>query len=176
MKRAVFLDRDGVLNRAILREGKYRPPHGLDELQLYPDAPDALARLKSAGFMLIAVTNQPDVGRGTQTVAGVEAINAAISARLPIDDWFVCYHAGHEGCACRKPKPGMILEAVRKHAIDPACSFMIGDRWSDVDCGIAAGVTTIWIDRRYGERDPAGSPHYRARTLAEAVDWILAAA
>lgn len=173
MRRAVFLDRDGVLNVAILYDGRPHPPASLAELRVAAGAPQALARLKAAGFLLIVVTNQPDVARGTQSRAAVEEMNRALSRELPVDEWVVCWHDGSEGCECRKPKPGMVLEAAARHGIDLARSFLIGDRWRDIECGQAAGVRTVWIDRGYRERGPAHAATYRCGSLGEAVEWIL---
>ena len=171
--KAVFLDRDGVLNAAVMREGKPHPPATVEEVELYADAGVALARLKDAGYVLIVVTNQPDVARGTQTRAAVDAINEAIGAALPIDEFLVCPHDDRDGCDCRKPKPGMVLAAAAKHGIDLARSFLVGDRWRDIDCGAAAGVRTALIDRNYRERGPAAEPSHVTDSLAEAVQWIL---
>ncbi|MGA2269601.1 MAG: HAD family hydrolase [Bryobacteraceae bacterium] len=173
-RRAVFLDRDGVLNEAIIRNGRPCPPAGPEELKLSPDAAAALELLKQAGFLLIVVTNQPDVARGAQTRAAVEAIHAALAAALPIDDFLTCWHDDADACGCRKPKPGLLLEAARKHQIDLQHSFLVGDRWRDIDAGAAAGCRTVLIDRRYRERAPEHSPHFRARSLTLAAEWIIA--
>jgi D-glycero-D-manno-heptose 1,7-bisphosphate phosphatase len=173
VRRAVFLDRDGVLNDVILRGGKPHPPANLAELRVAEGAAEALSRLKAADFLLIVVTNQPDVGRGTQTREAVEAMNRALAASLPLDEFVVCFHSGHEKCACRKPEPGMVLEAAARHAIDLTRSFLIGDRWRDIDCGHAARVRTVWIDRGYRERGPEHPPDHRCANLSEAVAWIL---
>lgn len=171
--KAVFLDRDGVLNRSIVRDGTPHPPGGLDELAIYPDAAGALRRLKEAGYLLIVVTNQPDIARGTETRAAVDEINAALGAALPIDEFVVCPHDNADNCACRKPKPGMVLEAAARHAVDLGRSFLIGDRWRDIDCGANAGVRTVFIDHGYGERAPEHSPDFVAGSVGEAADWIL---
>lgn len=173
MTRAVFLDRDGVLNRAIIHNGKPHPPANLDELEIPADVPGALMTLRDAGFLLIGATNQPDVARGTQTRAMVEAINAAICAALPLDEIRVCYHDDADNCECRKPKPGLILQAARAHAIDLAASFMIGDRWKDVEAGRRAGCATILIQADHTELLP-NEPDYRAQSLAQAANWIIA--
>ena len=171
--KAVFLDRDGVLNEFFLRDGTPRPPAGLDELAIYPDAADALRRLKQAGYLLIVVTNQPDIARGTQTRAAVDEINAALGAALPIDEFLVCAHDDADGCTCRKPKPGMVLEAAARHTVNLGQSFLIGDRWRDIDCGAAAGARTVFIERGYGERAPDHAPDFVAESLRAAADWIL---
>jgi len=171
--RAVFFDRDGTLNEAVVREGRPFPPESVDELRILPDAQAALARLKEAGFLILVVTNQPDVARGVQSRESVEAMHAVLAAQLPIDDFFVCWHDDADRCACRKPKPGLLREAAARHGIDLAASFLIGDRWRDIEAGAAAGCRTILIDRQYRERKPSVEPDFRALSLDEAASWIL---
>jgi D-glycero-D-manno-heptose 1,7-bisphosphate phosphatase len=171
--RAVFLDRDGVINRALVRDGKPYPPGGLAELEILPGVSQALGALRAAGFRLLVVTNQPDVARGTQTRAAVEAIHARLlEAGLALDGFYVCYHDSAEGCACRKPKPGLLLDAAREHAVDLSSSFLVGDRWRDISAGHQAGCKTLFIDYGYLEQQPSGA-FVRVRSLAEAADWIL---
>ena len=167
---AIFLDRDGVLNRVIVRDGKPYAPPDLAALEIPDDVPAALARLKQAGFALIVVTNQPDVARGTTTREKVEALNAAIAARVQVDEFRVCYHDDADGCPCRKPKPGLLLQPP---VYDVGRSFMVGDRWRDIEAGRNAHVRgTVWIDS--GHSEPLRSePDFRARSLSEAADWIL---
>lgn len=171
--RAVFLDRDGVLNEAAVHDGHPYPPESVEGLRIYPDAADALERLKRAGFVLLVVTNQPDVARGRQSHAGVEAIHAALSVHLPLDGFMVCWHDDRDACGCRKPKPGLLLEAADRYQIDLPASFLIGDRWRDVDAGAAAGCRTVLIDRHYREREPSAEPDFRTNSLTGAVNWIL---
>jgi D-glycero-D-manno-heptose 1,7-bisphosphate phosphatase len=132
-----------------------------------------LARLRERGFILIVVTNQPDVARGKQTREAVEAIHTRMRESLPLDEVRVCYHDDRDGCSCRKPKPGLILDAAGEWGIDPRDSFMVGDRWRDVEAGAAAGCRTVWIDTGYRERGPAAPPDFRASDLCETVNWIL---
>ncbi len=172
--RAVFLDRDGVLNRAVVRNGKPHPPGSVKELEVPEDVPRALRELKARGFELLVVTNQPDVARGTLPRAAVESINRELSSLLPLDDVLVCYHADEDNCACRKPKPGLLLEAANRHGIDLAHSFMVGDRWRDVEAGHNAGCRTVLLDSGYDERAPRDAPDARVKSLREAVDWIVA--
>ncbi len=171
--RAVFLDRDGVINEAVVRDGKPYPPSNLAELEITPGAESALKELKAHGFKLIVVTNQPDVARGLQTKAAVETINRALSSSLPLDDIFVCYHSDENYCDCRKPLPGMLLDAARKHNIDLVRSYLVGDRWRDIDAGYNAGCKTILVDSGYNERAPARPPDAQVASLREAADWIL---
>ena len=171
-RRAVFLDRDGVINRTFVKDGKPYPPATVDELEIVPDAAVSLARLKDLGFLLIVVTNQPDVARGTQSREVVEQMHALLKAGLPLDAIFVCYHSGEEECDCRKPKPGMLLQAAREYGLDLSGCYLIGDRWRDADAGRAAGCKVILIDYGYRERQPAEEPDARVRSLREAVAWI----
>lgn len=174
MRPAVFLDRDGVLTRALVREGQAYAPVKPDEMEIAEDAHAALARLKAAGFLLVVVTNQPDVARGITRREDIETMHARLRAALPLDGCFVCLHDDADACNCRKPQSGMLLAAAAAHGIDLAASFMIGDRWRDIDAGAAAGCRTVWIDRGYRERAPRNAPDARVETLANAAEWILA--
>lgn len=167
---AVFLDRDGVINRAIVREGTPHPPECLDDLEVLPGVEDALARLKAAGFALVVVTNQPDVARGRQTAHVVNAMHDRLATLLPIDEFRVCWHDDVDGCDCRKPKPGLIT---RPPLYDLSRSVVVGDRWRDIDAGRGAGcLAAILIDYGYDEVLRA-APDVRVRSLTEAADWIL---
>ncbi len=171
--RAVYLDRDGVLNRAVVRDGKPYPPASPAELEILPGVPEALERLRRAGFRLVVVTNQPDVARGKTPLSTIESIHAHMAATLPLDAIEACLH-GHDGeCDCRKPLPGMLLRDGAAHGVDFSRSFMVGDRWRDIDAGAAAGCRTILIEAGYDERAPAHPPHHVCGSLAEAADWIL---
>jgi D-glycero-D-manno-heptose 1,7-bisphosphate phosphatase len=171
--RAVFLDRDGVINPSVVRDGKPYPPSTIEDFEIYPEVAEACRRLKKAGYLLVVATNQPDVGRGTQSQAVVEAMHAKMCAALPIDRVEVCYHSGHSPCACRKPSPGMLLQAAQALSIDLFRSFMVGDRWRDIDCGHAAGCVTVFIDRGYSE-ELRQKPDFIAKNLGLAADLILA--
>jgi D-glycero-D-manno-heptose 1,7-bisphosphate phosphatase len=172
--RAVFLDRDGVLSRSLVREGKPFAPTTLKDFEVLPEASAACDRLKRAGFLLVVVTNQPEVGRGTLRREVVEAMHARMLRELPIDHVEVCYHPGHGAsrCDCRKPRIGLLVNAARALNIDLARSWMVGDRWRDIDCGFAAGCRTVFIDRGYAE-SLKDAPDYHAKDLAEAADIIL---
>ncbi|MBB3457303.1 D-glycero-D-manno-heptose 1,7-bisphosphate phosphatase [Rhizobium sp. BK313] len=172
MAKAVFLDRDGVINRAMVREGKPYPPSTVEETEILPDVAEALARLKEHGYLLIVITNQPDVARGTTTREAVEAINNYLSASLPIDEFRTCYHDSGDGCDCRKPRPGSLLAAAALHNIDMTRSFMIGDRWRDVEAGQNAGCKTIFIDYGYSEKQPE-AVDCRVTSLGKAAAYIL---
>jgi D-glycero-D-manno-heptose 1,7-bisphosphate phosphatase len=171
--RAVFFDRDGVLNHAIVREGKPYPPSTIEELRIDEDAPESLDRLLKEAFVLIGITNQPDVARGTQVREVVESINTAIRKVLPLADIRVCYHDDASHCTCRKPQPGLLLEASKDYNIDLTSSFMIGDRWKDIEAGRRAGCHTIWINRGYTEKQPGTEDAVAVSSLKEAVDYII---
>jgi D-glycero-D-manno-heptose 1,7-bisphosphate phosphatase len=172
LKRAVFLDRDGVLNRAVVRAGRPYPPAAVEEFEILPGVPEAVRRLRDAGFLLIGATNQPDVARGTQRREVVEAMNARLLAEMPIDEIRVCYEDGDD-CPRRKPNPGLLLEAAEAHGIDLSSSYMVGDRWRDVEAGRRAGCRTVFIDRGYDERRPDPPADHTAADLATAAAWIL---
>jgi D-glycero-D-manno-heptose 1,7-bisphosphate phosphatase len=174
MHRAVFLDRDGVLNQVVRRNGRPHPPASHDELQHLPGIPEALHNLKAAGFRLLVVTNQPDVGKGIQRREVVEEMHDHLRRRLPIDDVKVCYHVDADGCACRKPRPGMLLQAAREWGVSLRRSYMVGDRWRDVEAGRAAGCTTVFLQCHYDEKQP-DHPDLCAASLWEASTLILAA-
>ena len=168
----MFLDRDGVINRSTTRGGKPYPPASLEELSILPGVEQALNSLRAAGLLNIVVTNQPDVASGAQRREVVEAMHAELRRTLSIDDIRVCYHTEAADCACRKPRPGMLLDAAREHAIDLDDSFMVGDRWRDIDAGRAAGCTTFFIDYKYAEQRPHAQD-YTVRSLLEASSIIL---
>ncbi|OZB49139.1 MAG: D,D-heptose 1,7-bisphosphate phosphatase [Polynucleobacter sp. 39-45-136] len=172
MRRAVFLDRDGVINRAIVRDGKPFPPSGMDELEILPGVEEALKKLHAAGYLLIVITNQPDVARGTTSKEAVEQINSFLDAQLPIDEFRTCYHDSADGCACRKPLPGSLLDAAKEHEIDLSRSFMVGDRWRDIEAGSSAGCKTFFINYKYDEQQPE-MPDFIVSSLLEAKKIIL---
>ena len=169
---AVFLDRDGVLNEAVVVDGRPHPPASLDELRTLPGVAEACRRLSGAGFTLIVVTNQPDIARGTVDEALVRAMNDRLQAELGLDTVMVCPHDDGDGCACRKPRPGMLLEAGRRWDVDLRRSVMVGDRWRDVEAGQAAGTRTVFVDHGYAERRPRGAD-LTVGSLKESIEWII---
>lgn len=173
MRRAVFLDRDGVLNRAFLQaDGKSHPPGNPGELEILPGVMDMCRSLRRAGFLLVVVTNQPDVTRGIQRREVVEAINRELRRQIPLDDIRVCYHDNTDNCPCRKPKPGMLLEAASIWGIEIRESYMVGDRWTDIEAGRRAGCKTALVNAGATEarRCP---PDFQAVSLRGAGHWIL---
>jgi D-glycero-D-manno-heptose 1,7-bisphosphate phosphatase len=173
VNRAIFLDRDGVLNKAIIKNGKPYPPSSIEELHIPEEVLPALQLLKSAGFLLIGATNQPDVARGTTPISVVKSINSILMDKLPLDEIRVCYHDDKDNCACRKPAPGLLLDAAKNYSIDLSQSFMIGDRWKDIEAGQRAGCKTIWIQQGYLERKPNIPANYETSSLLDAAKWIL---
>lgn len=169
---AVFLDRDGVLNRSVYRDGVASPPDSLDDFELLPGVREAVDQLKGAGYVLVVVTNQPDIARGKQSASVVDAMNAVVQRELDVDAIYVCPHDDADDCECRKPRPGMLLEAMKRFDIDRDQSFMVGDRWRDVAAGRAAGCRTIQV----GSLDEGAlsvAATIRRVDLADAASWIL---
>ena len=173
-RRAVFLDRDGVLNRAIVRNGKPYPPRNLAEVDILDGVSEAVASLQRAGFLTVVVTNQPDVARGTTPRDLVDTINNRMKAELGLDAVLTCFHDNAENCDCRKPKAGLLLQARDAYGLDLASSFMIGDRWRDIEAGINAGCRTAFIDYHYDEPRPPRHADFVCGSLKEAATWILA--
>ncbi|WP_414663851.1 HAD-IIIA family hydrolase [Horticoccus sp. 23ND18S-11] len=173
---AVFLDRDGTLNVQVIRDGKPFPPQSVGEFRLFPDAAAACADLAAAGYVLVVATNQPDVGRGTQQQSVVEAMHTALQCSIPqLARIEVCYAPGRGEVPPdprRKPEPGMLIDAARDLGLDLSRSWMVGDRWRDIDCGRRAGVRTVFIDFGYAEELRA-QPDFTVKSLAEAAQVIL---
>jgi D-glycero-D-manno-heptose 1,7-bisphosphate phosphatase len=170
---AVFLDRDGVINRSIVRNGRPHSPRELACVEILPGVADAIRRLRAAGFMTIAVTNQPDVARGTASRESVEAINRMIAQSLDLDEVMTCFHDDGDACDCRKPRPGHFFRARDCYGLDLTSSFMVGDRWRDIQAAYNAGCRSIFIDYGYSEPFAAPEPHFTCASLAEAAAWIL---
>ena len=172
MKKAVFLDRDGVVNKAKVLHGRPFPPHSLEELFILEGVPEAIKLLQSNGFVVVVVTNQPDVARGIVEREKIESINHEISRRTGVSNFYTCFHDDLDDCFCRKPKPGLLVEAARDHSLDLKSSFMIGDRWRDVSAGQSVGCESFFIDYGYLEKSPT-LPFRRVLSLLEAVHLIL---
>jgi D-glycero-D-manno-heptose 1,7-bisphosphate phosphatase len=168
---AVFLDRDGVLNEAFVRNGIPVPPRALEEFRILPGVANACSELRRAGFVLVVVTNQPDVARGTQTRAEVDRMHERLRRLVPLDEVCVCPHDDRDACACRKPRPGLLLDAAARLNLDLARSASVGDRWRDVEAARRAGVTAIYVQRHYGERAPVDAD-VTVADLPEAAAWI----
>jgi D-glycero-D-manno-heptose 1,7-bisphosphate phosphatase len=172
MRRAVFLDRDGVLNRSMVRAGRPYAPLSLEEFEILPRVAECLLKLRQAGFVNIVVTNQPDLATGKQSRDVLEAMHERLKTDLAIDAVRVCEHTDADKCICRKPQPGMLVAAAREWGINLAESWMIGDRWRDIAAGQAAGCRCCFIDYGYDEQYP-GLPYSTVHSLPEAVDVIL---
>ena len=175
VNKAVFLDRDGVINRPTVREGCPYPPRSVSEFAILPGVEDACRALKTGGYLLVVVTNQPDVGRGTLDQRIVEEIHRYMSDVLPVDLVLTCFHGGEkygQPCECRKPRPGMLRRAADQLQIALSESYMVGDRWRDIDCGKRAGCKTVFVDWGYTE-DLRELPDHRATNLLDVARIIL---
>ncbi|OGF50370.1 MAG: hypothetical protein A2231_02430 [Candidatus Firestonebacteria bacterium RIFOXYA2_FULL_40_8] len=150
--KAVFFDRDGVINKPVIIDNKPFTPESLKELVFTDGIRETLVELKKSGFLLFVITNQADVARGKRTKENVEEISAYILKELPLDKVYCCYHDNKDNCNCRKPKPGMLLTASKEFDVDLTKSYVVGDRWSDVEAGKNAGCKTIFVDYNYDEK------------------------
>ena len=168
--RAVFLDRDGVLNRSDVREGRPFAPLRVEEFDILPGVPESVVALKAAGFLVIVTTNQKDVGEGLASVDVLEAMHDKLRAEVAVDDVCVCLCGDH--CRRYKPNPGMLLDAAREWDVNLGASIMVGDRWRDVDAGKAANCLTYFIDHGYAE-SLNHAPDHTVSDLPEAVRHIL---
>jgi D-glycero-D-manno-heptose 1,7-bisphosphate phosphatase len=174
---AVFLDRDGVLNLDVGYAFR------VEDLTVLPGVPKALAALKAKGFLLVVVSNQSGVARGLYDEAALAAFNAELQARIvkaggpPFDDVLWCPHhpegkvaAWRATCDCRKPGIGMITEATRRHGVDLARSWLVGDKYDDVECAVRAGLRAVQIRGRPGEpRHPKATAHAESLLAATTV-------
>ena len=170
MSRAVFLDRDGVLAEAIIRDGRAFAPTSLDDFRILPEAAEQVRRLREAGLLCIVFTNQPELSNGLLDPRDLDEMHRQLRAALPVHDVYVCPHDKSEICRCHKPAIGMLLDAVARWSIDLESSFVIGDRWRDIGAGKAAGCYSILLERPYSACDDAD---VNVTTLREAVDAVL---
>jgi D-glycero-D-manno-heptose 1,7-bisphosphate phosphatase len=168
--RAIFLDRDGVVNKVVLRKGTPSSPRTVDEFELEADAHKSISRLKAAGFKIFVVSNQPDLARGHLTRAALDAMTGTVLATLPVDGVRICPHDDDDACSCRKPKPGMLIDLARENRLVLSQSFMIGDSWKDSTAAARAGCRSIILDRPYNQNAPAD---LRVTDLGQAADVVL---
>ena len=172
MRRAVFLDRDGLVNRPVPRPGNPYPSARFSDLRLLPGVREACGKLREAGFALILITNQPGIARGLISAPEVAEMNRRLQIYLHLDGVGLCPHDESARCSCRKPQPGLLLEAARVWNIDLESSYIVGDHWRDIEAGHRAGCRTIFVDCGIAEQRPDG-PFVRVRSLREASQWIL---
>jgi len=171
-RRVVFLDRDGVLTIPIEVEGKGYAPRSVSELKFYDDAVDSVTRLKTAGFDVVIVTNQPDVSTGLITQSTLEDIHDVVGSRLKVDRIRTCTHLAVNACQCRKPLPGLLIDEDLEESLSFRSSWMVGDRDSDIEAGMAVGCETIFIDRGWtGETGEKAD--LTVANLTHAVDAIV---
>jgi D-glycero-D-manno-heptose 1,7-bisphosphate phosphatase len=169
MNRAIFLDRDGIINRVILKDGKPFSPGTIDEFVFCDGIAVFLAESRKAGFLNIVFTNQPDIARGLMDLKTLQEMHILVLKNLAVDDVFVCPHDDADNCCCRKPKPGLLTEAAKKWKIDLNSSFVIGDQSKDVVAGKSAGCVTILMDCPYNKNVECD---YRVMNLRSALKII----
>ena len=171
MKRAVFLDRDGVLNRAVLVDGVPRPPSSIYEVEILEGAREAIQILQQRDYVPVVVTNQPDVARGVVSEGHANGINSFVGKQTNLKHFYSCFHDDSDFCICRKPLPGLIQRAARELNLEISASYLVGDRWRDIEAGQAAGCRSFFIDYSYPEKTPS-PPFTRVLSLLEAVQII----
>jgi len=170
---AVFIDRDGVINKAIVSEGKPYAPRNSAEFELIKGVPEQLNRLKANGFLIIVITNQPDIGHGLISANEIKLMHAELQEKVLVDEIYMCSHRQDQLCNCRKPNTKLFFDAKTRFNINMAASYMIGDRWSDVEAGNRAGVQPIFIDYGYRESKRRLGPCRVVEDLVAAVKVIL---
>ena len=171
LRSAVFVDRDGVINEAIIREGKPYSPMRSEELHVIDGAAQACTQLQGAGYAVVVITNQPEIARGRLDTAELGRMHDSLRRQVPVDAIYYCPHDDRDGCDCRKPAPGLVHDASRDLDLDPTSSFLVGDRWRDIEAGRRAGCRTVLVGSGYGEK--AVDPDVCVESLAEAAKWII---
>ena len=172
LKRGAFLDRDGVINETIFDNGVNRPPKSIDEIVIIDGVTDSIKNLEELRVIPIIVTNQPDVARGTTTQIEVNEINTRIKELTGIQHVYTCFHDDLDKCLCRKPKPGLLLKATEDLGLDLRRSFLVGDRWRDIEAGQNLGIDSFFIDSLKNEKKP-NAPYTLVQSLFEAVNLIM---
>lgn len=171
MRRAVFLDRDGVINKVIVKNDLPFSPPTFEQLEILPGVKESVSILHNLNFLCLVVTNQPDVSRGKIKKEIVIKMNNYLKNELKLDDFFICYHDDKDKCECRKPKSGLLFEAAKKWNVNIKKSYMIGDRWKDVEAGKSAGCKTIFLDCKYKDTKTVES-NFITDSLLDAVHLI----
>ena len=172
LRRAVFLDRDGVLVKPDFREGRSFAARTLTEFSIYPYAKDCVHRLQTLGFLVVVVTNQPDVTAGLLSIETVIEMHRLLLNETGVDDIEVCYDSREKPTRRRKPQPGMLEDSAAKLNIDPLQSYMVGDREIDIEAGNQIGCTTIFVDLGYTAHDAPHGQAVSVLSLVDAVAWI----
>ena len=170
MKKAVFLDRDGVINKVIIKDGKAYSPRDFSEFEFIENIAEQIKKIKGAGYYIIVVTNQPDIARGEMDISELNKMTKSIKANLSVDEISICPHDDIDNCNCRKPKPGMLVDAAKRFEIDLTTSFLIGDGWKDMEAAKNAGCMGILIDTLYNKGVDC---FRRVQDIREAVNIIL---
>ena len=172
INKAVFLDRDGVIVKANVRNGKAYAPTKIKDFKIYKFSADCIYKLKKKGFKTIVVTNQPDVGKNIISKNTLKKMHIALKKKTKVNQIYTCVHTSKEKCKCRKPLPGMLIKAGKQHKINFKKSYMVGDRLVDIKCGKKVGCKTIFINRNYKEKKPSNNIQ-SVKNLKEATDTIL---
>ena len=172
MNKAVFLDRDGVINKTIIIDGKSYAPRLLKDFKIFPKVKSDVKKLKNNGFKVFVITNQPDIGNKLLKKKTLNEMHSLLKTKVSIDKIYYCPHTRSDRCKCRKPKPGMIIKASNESNIYLKESYMVGDRKIDIDAGLKAGCKTIFVNNNYYEKKPT-KQEKTVKSLHAAVRYIL---
>jgi D-glycero-D-manno-heptose 1,7-bisphosphate phosphatase len=171
LKRAVFLDRDGVINKTIIRNGKPYSPSDMSQVEIIAGVNSALDKFRYLNFEIIVVTNQPNIARGIDHPNFLIEVHNYLKSKLSIENFYICLHDDSDNCICRKPLPGLLMIASQELDINLSDSYMIGDRWKDIEAGQQAGCMCFFINYGYDEKQPE-KPYTEVNSLLEAATVI----
>ena len=172
MNPAIFLDRDGVINFTKIIRGKPYAPKYYKDFRIFSNTEKCLNSIKQMGFLAIVITNQPDIGNKKTSHLEVKKMHDKLYSLKTIDKIYVCPHSQLENCVCRKPSPYLFFSAKKEFNIDMKKSWMIGDRYTDIQAGNVAGLKTIFIDRKYKETLNKQISCKKVNSLIEAINYI----
>jgi D-glycero-D-manno-heptose 1,7-bisphosphate phosphatase len=171
MNSGVFLDRDGVVNKIILKERRPYSPRELDQLEILEGVRDAVQIFQKLRFKVVVITNQPEISRGLITEDLTIEMHNKIREETGIESFYFCRHDDFHDCECRKPKAGMLLKAAEELNLDFSQSYLVGDRWKDIHAGQKVGCKCYFIDNHYDEPRPI-LPFHTVKSLYEAAILI----
>ena len=171
--KALFLDRDGIINRSFKnKKGKPKAPTLFKDFIFLPFLKNYLNEIKKLNFNIIIITNQPDISYGVLKEAELYKMHSKIYSSLPVTNIYVCKHSKEDNCKCRKPKTGLFRQALKKYNLNLKNSYAIGDRWSDIVASYKCGIKSIYVDRNYNEPKPT-KQIFTTKSTKKALEYII---